>query len=79
MWDRIQRLHEHHGEVPLEVRILKPTEEVGARRCVGLPCETHMENPAHEEPGGICNDYNAWAARRLPEDVTSQVGGGTGL
>lgn len=29
MWDRVQRLHEHHGEVPLEVRILKLTEEVG--------------------------------------------------
>jgi len=28
MWDRIQRLHEHHGEVPLEIRILKITEEV---------------------------------------------------
>jgi len=29
MWDRVQRLHEHHGEVPLEIRILKLTEEVG--------------------------------------------------
>jgi hypothetical protein len=29
MWDRVQRLHEHHGDVPLEVRILKLTEEVG--------------------------------------------------
>ena len=29
MWDRIQRLHEHHGDVPLEIRILKITEEVG--------------------------------------------------
>ena len=29
VWDRIQRLHEHHGEVPLEVRIPKLTEEVG--------------------------------------------------
>ena len=28
MWDRIQRLHEHHGDVPLEIRILKITEEV---------------------------------------------------
>ena len=28
MWDRIQRLHEHHGDVPLEVRILKLTEGV---------------------------------------------------
>jgi hypothetical protein len=29
VWDRIQRSHEHHGDVPLEVRILKLTEEVG--------------------------------------------------
>ena len=29
MWDRTQRLHEYHSEVPLEVRILKLTEEVG--------------------------------------------------
>ena len=29
MWDDIKRLHEFHGEVPVEVRILKLTEEVG--------------------------------------------------
>ena len=29
MWDRVRRLHEYHGDVPLEVRILKLTEEVG--------------------------------------------------
>ena len=29
MWDRVQRLHEHHGDVPLEIRLLKLTEEVG--------------------------------------------------
>src|SRR5215472_12849547 len=29
VWDRIQRLHVHHCEVPLEVRILKFNEEVG--------------------------------------------------
>jgi len=29
VWDRIQRLHVHHCEVPLEVRILKLNEEVG--------------------------------------------------
>ena len=29
MWDRIQRLHEHHGDVPLDIGILKLTEEVG--------------------------------------------------
>ena len=26
MWDDIKRLHEYHGEVPVEVRILKLTE-----------------------------------------------------
>ncbi|HEV2375987.1 MAG TPA: MazG-like family protein [Streptosporangiaceae bacterium] len=29
MWDDIKRLHEFHGELPLEVRLLKLTEEVG--------------------------------------------------
>jgi len=26
LWDRVQRLHEHHSDVPLEVSILKITE-----------------------------------------------------
>jgi NTP pyrophosphatase (non-canonical NTP hydrolase) len=29
MWEDIQRLHEFHGEVPVEMRLLKLTEEVG--------------------------------------------------
>ncbi len=29
MWDQVRRLHEHHGDVAVEVRILKLTEEVG--------------------------------------------------
>jgi len=29
MWDRVKLLHEYHGDVPVEVRILKLTEEVG--------------------------------------------------
>jgi hypothetical protein len=29
MWDLVRRLHEHHGGVGVEVRILKVTEEVG--------------------------------------------------
>jgi NTP pyrophosphatase (non-canonical NTP hydrolase) len=29
MWDDVKRLHEFHGEVPVEVRLLKLTEEVG--------------------------------------------------
>jgi NTP pyrophosphatase (non-canonical NTP hydrolase) len=38
MWDRVQRLHEYHGDVPLEVRILKLTEEVGevAEASIGM-------------------------------------------
>ena len=29
MWDRVKCLHDFHGDVPVEVRILKLTEEVG--------------------------------------------------
>jgi len=29
MWDRVKLLHEYHGDVPVEVRILKLTEEIG--------------------------------------------------
>jgi len=29
MWDEIGKLHDHHGDVPAEVRLLKLTEEVG--------------------------------------------------
>jgi hypothetical protein len=29
MWDQIRDLHVHHGNVPVEVRLLKLTEEVG--------------------------------------------------
>jgi len=38
MWDDIEFLHEFHGEVPLEVRLLKLTEEVGeaAEALIGI-------------------------------------------
>jgi len=38
MWDDIKRLHEFHGEVPSEIRILKLTEEVGevAEALIGM-------------------------------------------
>ncbi len=29
MWNEVERLHAYHGEVPVEIRILKLTEEVG--------------------------------------------------
>jgi NTP pyrophosphatase (non-canonical NTP hydrolase) len=29
MWDQVGRLHAYHGDVPVEVRLLKLTEEVG--------------------------------------------------
>jgi hypothetical protein len=29
MWDQIRDLHACHGNVPLEIRLLKLTEEVG--------------------------------------------------
>ena len=38
MWVQIKRLYEFHGEVPIEMRILKLTEEVGeaAEALIGL-------------------------------------------
>jgi hypothetical protein len=29
MWDQVGQLHAYHGDVPVEVRLLKLTEEVG--------------------------------------------------
>ena len=29
MWDQVERLHGYHGNVPVEGRLLKLTEEVG--------------------------------------------------
>jgi hypothetical protein len=29
MWDQVGQLYACHGDVPVEVRLLKPTEEVG--------------------------------------------------
>jgi NTP pyrophosphatase (non-canonical NTP hydrolase) len=29
MWDQVSRLHVYHGDVPVEIRLLKLTEEVG--------------------------------------------------
>ncbi len=38
MWDDIRRLHEYHGRVPLEMRVLKLTEEIGeaAEALIGM-------------------------------------------
>jgi NTP pyrophosphatase (non-canonical NTP hydrolase) len=38
MWDRVKLLHDYHGDVPVEVRILKLTEEVGeaAEALIGM-------------------------------------------
>jgi NTP pyrophosphatase (non-canonical NTP hydrolase) len=38
MWDEVKRLHAFHGDVPLEVGLLKLTEEVGeaAEALIGM-------------------------------------------
>jgi NTP pyrophosphatase (non-canonical NTP hydrolase) len=38
MWDDVKRLHQYHDDVPMEVRILKLTEEVGeaAEALIGM-------------------------------------------
>ncbi len=48
MWDDIQRLHEFHAGVPVEIRLLKLTEEVGeaAEALIGLH--------GHNSRKGVC-------------------------
>jgi NTP pyrophosphatase (non-canonical NTP hydrolase) len=38
MWEQVGRLHAHHGDVPVEIRLLKLTEEVGeaAEALIGM-------------------------------------------
>lgn len=38
MWDQVERLYNYHGDVPIEARLLKLTEEVGevAEAYIGL-------------------------------------------
>ena len=38
MWERVGQLHAHHGDVPVEIRLLKLTEEVGeaAEALIGM-------------------------------------------
>jgi NTP pyrophosphatase (non-canonical NTP hydrolase) len=38
MWEQVRRLHDYHGDVPAEVRLLKLTEEVGeaAEALIGM-------------------------------------------
>ena len=36
MWDQVDQLHLHHGEVPPETRVLKLTEEIAAEALIGL-------------------------------------------
>ena len=38
--------------------------------------EARIENPAHEEPGGICAQYNARLARWLPQQRRRYQSGG---
>jgi hypothetical protein len=38
MWEQVGQLHAHHGHVPVEIRLLKLTEEVGeaAEALIGM-------------------------------------------
>jgi NTP pyrophosphatase (non-canonical NTP hydrolase) len=38
MWEQVGQLHAHHGDVPVEIRLLKLTEEVGeaAEALIGM-------------------------------------------
>jgi NTP pyrophosphatase (non-canonical NTP hydrolase) len=48
MWDQVERLYRYHGDVPVEARLLKLTEEVG--EAAGAYIGMHGANPRK----GVC-------------------------
>jgi len=48
MWDQVEGLHSYHGDVPVEARLLKLTEEVGEA------AETYIGIQGINKRKGIC-------------------------
>lgn len=55
MWDQVERLYGYHGDVPVEARLLKLTEEVGevAEAYLGIHGLNRRKVPA--EPLTTCS------------------------
>lgn len=66
MWDEIRRLHEHHGAVPTEVRILKLTEEVGEA------AEAYIGMNGYNSRKGVCRSRDDLLAE-LADVITAAV------
>jgi NTP pyrophosphatase (non-canonical NTP hydrolase) len=58
MWDQMERLHGYHGDVPVEVRLLKLTEEVGE------VAEAYIGIQGLNKRKGIC---------RTPDDLLDEL------
>jgi NTP pyrophosphatase (non-canonical NTP hydrolase) len=67
MWDQIRELHARHGEVPVEIRLLKLTEEVGeaAEAFIGM----HGLNSRK----GICRSRDDLLAELADVIITAAV------
>ncbi len=52
MWDQVKRLHEYHGDVPVEMRLLKLTEDHrGSRRS----SRSADRGARAKRPQGVCH------------------------
>jgi NTP pyrophosphatase (non-canonical NTP hydrolase) len=67
MWDQIRELHAHHGDVQVEIRLLKLTEEVGevAEAFIGM----HGLNPRK----GTCRSRDDLLAELADVIITAAV------
>ena len=58
MWDQVERLHDYYGDVPVEVCLLKLTEEVGEA------AEAYIGIHGLNKRKGIC---------RTPDDLLDEL------
>jgi hypothetical protein len=68
MWDRMQRLHEHHGDMPLEMRILKITEEADevAEAFIGVRRLNSRKGVCRSATTSCTNSPTSSSRRRWP-------------
>lgn len=77
MWDRVKLLHEYHGDVPVEVRILKLTEEVGevAEAFIGVRGLNSRKGVCRSAPAGedLARETDPGTEVRLVQVLSSAV------
>jgi len=51
VWEQVGKLHEYHGDVPAEIRLLKVTEEVGEAAEALIGMQSGGRGPGPRSPG----------------------------